>query len=363
MTPATYAVVNLAALKHNLKKIRQYAPKAKIMAVIKANAYGHGLLRIAKSLEGVDACAVARADEGIRLRQAGFKNRIAILEGFVCAEELNDLIQYGLEIVVHSVGQVNILEKYQGQKKITVWVKLDTGMNRLGFKQTDFRSIYQRLLACSRVNQPFSLMTHLSDADDIYSGVTLRQVSLFKEVVDKYPGERSIANSAGIIAWPDSLSDWVRPGIMLYGVSPFIEHSSKKWELQPVMSLHSRLIAVKNLTAGERVGYSGTWVCSENTRLGVVAIGYGDGYPRYAKNGTPVLVNGQRVPLIGRVSMDMITVDLTNHSNAKAGDPVTLWGDGLAVEEIARYSDTIPYTLLCGITQRVEIKQVQETAD
>ena len=201
-------------------------------------------------------------------------------------------------------------------------------------------------------------MTHLSSADNINSQVTSQQLALFNDVIKSCSGEKSIANSAGIIAWPDSLTDWVRPGIMLYGVSPFNNKQGDELKLKPVMSLHSRLIAVKNIAAGVAVGYAGTWVSEKPTRLGVVAIGYGDGYPRYAKTGTPVLVNGKRVPLIGRVSMDMITVDLSTQTNAEPGDSVTLWGEGLAVEEIARYADTIPYTLLCGITQRVDIKNV-----
>lgn len=358
MTLAAYALVDLGAVKYNIERIREYAPGAKIMAVIKANAYGHGLLHIANVLGDVDAIAVARADEGIRLRQAGYENRITILEGFVCEHELNDLIQYDLEIVVHSIGQVAIIEKHQGKKSFTVWLKLDSGMNRLGFKEVEFKSAYKRLSASSNVNQPISLMTHLSCADDKNSEVTLQQIAFFNRVVNTYPGEKSIANSAGIVAWPDSLTDWVRPGIMLYGVSPFKDKQGSEMGLEPVMSFHSRLIAVRHISSGDAVGYAGIWVCKTSTKLGVVAIGYGDGYPRNAKTGTPVLVNGQRVPLVGRVSMDMITVDLSTQPNAKSGDPVTLWGEGLAVEEIARCSDTIPYTLLCGITQRVEIKKV-----
>jgi len=358
MKLGAYAVINLVSAKHNLLKVRDYAPNAKIMAVIKANAYGHGLLSMAEALQQADGLAVARAYEGIRLRQAGFTHRITVLEGFVCEQELNDLIQYDLDVVVHSAGQVDILEKYQGSKTISIWLKLDTGMNRLGFKAVGYVSAYTRLLACTQVKQPIFLMTHLSSADDKDSQETLRQVALFKETVKNYPGEKSIANSAGLISCSESLTDWVRPGIMLYGVSPFESSKGSELGLKPVMSLHSRLIAVKKINAGESVGYAGTWTASKDTVLGVVAIGYGDGYPRYAKSGTPVLVNGIKVSLVGRVSMDMITVDLSDLSNAKAGDPVTLWGEGLAVEEIASYADTIPYTLLCGITQRVEIKNV-----
>ena len=358
MTSATYATINLDAVKHNIKIIRGYVPQANIMAVIKANAYGHGLLRIAEALSDVDAVAVARINEAITLRKAGFNKRIVILEGFVYEDELHDLIQYNLEVVVHSLSQVSIFEKYAGNNKITVWLKHDTGMNRLGFKTLEFESAYQRLLACPCINKPISLMTHFSSADNINSHVTLQQINFFTDSVKDYPGEKSMANSAGIIDWPDSISDWVRPGIMLYGVSPFNDRIGKELGIKPVMSLYSRLISIKDINQGEAVGYSETWVSEKNTRIGVVAIGYGDGYPRYAKTGTPVLVNGKRVPLVGRVSMDMITVDLSGQMNAKLGDPVTLWGDGLAVEEVAKYADTIPYTLLCGITQRVEIKNV-----
>jgi alanine racemase len=361
MIPAAYAVLNVDAVQHNLKMVRRYAPDAKIMAVIKANGYGHGLLRIAEALQNVDAFAVARVDEGIRLRKAGIKNRIAVLEGFTCGEELDELVNYRLDPLVHSFTQLDILESRTEQGQIAIWLKLDTGMNRLGFKLKEFNAAYQRLNRCSIIRQPISLMTHLANADDKQDATTLKQIGLFNDTLARIdPGlkpsnERSIANSAGILAWKEALADWVRPGIMLYGISPFPDSTGEQLGLKPVMGLHSRLIAVKSIAKGDKVGYSGTWVCERPTTLGVVAVGYGDGYPRYAKAGTPVLVNGQRVPLIGRVSMDMITVDLETQPNAKPGDPVTLWGDGLAVEEIALCAETIPYTLVCGVTQRVQI--------
>ncbi len=359
MTSGAYALVNLDAIKHNLNKIREYAPHAKIMAVVKSNAYGHGLIKVAEVLKDVDALAVARVNEGLQLRKSGFKNKITVLEGFVCEDELKQLLSYNLEVVVHSKEQIDILEKHHGSNKIGVWLKLDTGMSRLGFNETEFKTSYQRLLSCSGVNQPISLMTHLSRANETDCVETLDQISFFNRVVTPYPGERSIANSAGIIAWAESLSDWVRPGLMLYGASPINNRNGIEFGLKPALSLHSRLIAVKNILAGAAVGYGGVWICKHNTRLGVVAIGYGDGYPRSAKNGTPVLVNGEKVPLIGRVSMDMVTVDLNSQPQAKPGDPVTLWDESLAVEEIAAFADTIPYTLLCGITQRVEKKVYQ----
>ncbi len=366
MTPAAYAVLNLEAAQHNLQRVREYAPASKIMAVIKANGYGHGLLRIADALKTVDGFAVARVDEGVRLRRAGIKGRIAVLEGFTCAEELDELLLYQLDAVVHSFQQVEIFESRVEQKQIAIWLKLDTGMNRLGFKTHEFEAVYHRLKHCPIIRWPINFMTHLASADDLQDPTTLKQIHLFNNTIatiesnSEFKLECSIANSAGIIAWKEALTDWVRPGVMLYGISPFPESTGKELGLKPLMSLHSRLIAIKDLEKGDKVGYSGSWICKKKTTLGVIAIGYGDGYPRYAKVGTPVLVNGQRVPLIGRVSMDMITVDLETQPQAKPGDPVTLWGEALSVEEIAQCADTIPYTLVCGITQRVQIVEKSE---
>lgn len=355
MTPAAYAVFKPDAVRHNLSKVRNCAPNAKIMAVIKANGYGHGLLRMAVALQQVDAFAVARGDEGIQLRKAGFNNRIAVLEGFTCAKELAELMYYQLEPVVHSPTQLDIFAAGTESGVCDIWLKLDTGMNRLGFKAKQFSSAYQRLKQCAGVKQPINLMTHFANADDFNDDKTLKQIDLFKQTVTGLPGECSMANSAGILGWTQSLSDWVRPGIMLYGISPFPDSTGRQLGLMPVMELHSRLIAVKQIEAGDTVGYGCSWTCRKNTTLGVLAIGYGDGYPRHAKVGTPVLVNGLRVPLVGRVSMDMITVDLGVQTQAKPGDPVTLWGEDLPVEEIALWADTIPYTLVCGVTRRVQI--------
>lgn len=359
MTPAAYVHLDLDAARHNLAQVRRYAPHAKIMAVIKANAYGHGIKRVASALQNADAFAVARVDEGVKLRKAGFEQAITVLQGFVCIDELLLFCQHDLAAVVHTPQQIEMLRQVAGSQPLRIWLKMDTGMNRLGFKGKEFNKAYQALLACSSVQQPINLITHFANADDLLDDKTRRQIDLFNEAVRDYPGECSIANSAGIIGWPTINSghrtDWVRPGLMLYGCSPFAGKTGADFGLKPVMSLHSRLIAVKDVAAGETVGYSGTWLCETPTRLGVVSIGYGDGYHRHAASGTPVLVNGKRVPLIGRVSMDMITVDLNSQPHAQPGDPVLLWGDGLPIEEIARHADTIPYTLLCGITQRVQI--------
>ena len=362
MIRTAYAVINLKAIPHNVQQVRVAAPHSKIMAVIKANAYGHGLLRVAQALDGlVDGFAVARVQEGVRLRKAGLKQRIVVLEGFTEREELQDLLHYDLDASLHSPHQLEILSHQSESKQLNVWLKLDTGMNRLGFKSTDVHRIYEQLQRCEQVKKPLNFMTHFANADDKKDSKTLQQIVLFKQLTTNYEGEKSMANSAGILAWQDSQTDWVRAGIMLFGISPFADSTGKQLGLQPLMSLHSRLIAVREVAAGETVGYSGTWTTPHATKLGVVAIGYGDGYPRYAHNGTPVLINGERVPLVGRVSMDMITVDLGLNSTARAGDSVTLWGEGLPIEEIAAYANTIPYTLVCGITPRVEIVESKRT--
>lgn len=355
MTPAAFVHLDLDAIKHNLAQVKCYAPNNKIMAVIKANAYGHGMTRIAQALDQADGFAVARVDEGVRLRKAGYTQPVTVLQGFVCIDELQLLFKHQLDAVIHTRQQIQMLQQSSADASLSVWLKMDTGMNRLGFKGSDFNAAYQQLLSCKIVRQPINLITHFANADDLLDDKTRCQIDLFNTAVQDYPGQRSVANSAGIIGWPNVISDWVRPGLMLYGCSPFAGKTGADFGLKPVMSLHSRLIAVKHVSAGETVGYSGTWQCPTDTRLGVVSIGYGDGYHRHTRSGAPVLVNGQRANLIGRVSMDMITVDLNSQPNAQPGDPVTLWGEGLPVEEIARYAETIPYTLLCGITQRVQV--------
>lgn len=355
MIPAAHAVLDLSAPGHNLQQVRRFAPDSKVMAVIKANGYGHGLIRLAKALRGVDAFAVARADEGVRLREAGIRERIAVLEGFTSRDELDLMRRHRLEAIVHSLYQVDMIEAASGIASLAVWLKLDTGMNRLGLTEDSFLEAFRRLQSCPILRTPISLMTHLARADELDSPETERQLDVFQKVTEGLTGERSIANSAGILGWPRSRSDWVRPGILLLGVSPFLHHKGRDHHLRAVMTLQSRLIAVKNIDPGHAVGYGGTWVATAPTRLGVVAIGYGDGYPRAVGNGTPVLIGGSRVPIVGRVSMDMLTVDLSRCPDAAVGEPVVLWGQGLPVEEVAECAGTIPYTLLCAVTQRVRI--------
>jgi len=350
------ATIHLAALQHNFDIIRKTAPSSQILAVLKANAYGHGLERIAKALPQADAFGVARIDEALALRASGVVKPIVLLEGFFRDEDLAVLSVNNLQTIVHNEEQLEVIEKAQLDKPLKVWLKIDTGMHRLGIYPEQFDSFYKRLVASNNVQQGIVLMSHLGCADDTNNDKTVQQNTQFKTLTDTYNEERSLANSAGIWAWPDCHYQWVRPGLMLYGVSPMAAtEKTESIDVKPVMTLQAGLIATRAIKAGETVGYGGAWQCPADTTIGVIAIGYGDGYPRHAENGTPVLLNGRRVPLVGRVSMDMITVDLGKNAQDKVGDVATLWGEDLNVAEVAQYATTIPYELLCNISKRVQI--------
>nr|WP_245688211.1 alanine racemase [Thiohalomonas denitrificans] len=357
MGRATRVTIDLGALRHNLSIARITAPRAKVMAAIKANGYGHGLERVATALQGADALGVACINEALALRTAGIEAPITLLEGFFRADEIPLLRAYRFEAVLHEASQVDALERSHFPGPVRVWIKVDTGMHRLGFAPGATRGTWRRLNALEGV-EVVGFMTHLACADDRSHPATLRQLALFEESVEGLPGERAIANSAGVLGWPETHAEWIRPGVMLYGISPFLEGRGPETKLRPAMTLHSELIAVNHISKGEFVGYGGTWRAPEALPVGVVAIGYGDGYPRHAPSGTPVLVNGKQVPLIGRVSMDMITVDLRGQPQARVGDPVVLWGEGLPAEVIAERAGTIAYELLCGVTQRVRCEEV-----
>lgn len=355
------ARIHLDALQHNLRRVREAAPRSRVMAVVKANAYGHGLVRSAQVLRGVDGFGVACLEEAVTLREAGLQQPISLLEGFFDADELEPISRYRLMPVVHAEHQIRQLESTRLSQPIAVWLKVDTGMHRLGFAPEQFRAMYRRLQSCANVER-IALFSHLGYADDRRSQQTPRQCARFLEATKDLPGERSLANSGGLLGWPETQLDWVRPGLMLYGISPFAGGSGHEQDLRPVMTLTSRLIAVNRYARGEALGYGGAWVCPEDMPIGIVAAGYGDGYPRHASSGTPLLVNGQRVPLIGRVSMDMLCVDLREQAHARVGDPVVLWGQALPVEEIARCADTIPYELVCAVASRVPLEIVQAEA-
>lgn len=349
------AIVDTTALRHNLGRVRELAPRSKVLAVIKANAYGHGIVPTAVALAGADGFAVARIEEGIALRAAGLRHRVLLLEGVFGSEQLRQAADYDFEIMVHDPEQLALLEAHRADRPFRAWLKIDTGMNRLGFKPGQVQAALSRLAACDAVAKPLTLATHLACADESDGARTREQLALFGNLVAGTPGERSIANSAGLIGCPEARADWVRPGLMLYGVSPLPQQSAESLGLRPAMTLTSQVIAVKDVGAGERVGYGGRWSASRPTRLAIVAAGYGDGYPRNTASGTAVMVGGRRAELVGRVSMDMIAVDVTGLPPVAVGDPVALWGPGVPVEDVARAAGTIPYELVCGVSQRVHL--------
>lgn len=355
------ARIDSAALAHNHARVRAAAPASRVMAIVKADGYGHGLLRVAAALPEADAFGVACLEEAVRLREAGVEAAIVLLEGFFSSDELESIAALDIEVVVHQIEQIEMLERSCLSRPLRVWLKVNSGMHRLGFRPEATVAAWRRLRDCARVAPVPRLMTHLACADERGNTFTRQQLGVFRAAVAGLPGEHSIANSAGLLAWPEARGDWVRPGIMLYGISPFPGEQGLDAGLQPVMTLETRLIAVNHCRRGDAIGYGGTWVCPEDMPVGVAAAGYGDGYPRHAPAGTPVLVNGAPAALVGRVSMDMITLDLRAQPGARPGDPVVLWGRGLPVEEIAARAGTIAYELVCGVTPRVP-KEVVEGA-
>lgn len=357
MTRPARALIDAQALRHNLERVRTLAPDARIMAVVKANAYGHGLARVARVLLEAPAFAVASFEEGVALRNAGAAHPICLLQGFYDGEELAELGHYRFAPVIHHKTQLDQLAGSRQGGPIDVWLKVDTGMHRIGFPPERVAQALKRLETCAVVHR-VRIMSHLANADDLADPATRAQIERFRTITAGLGLERSLANSAGVVGWPDSHLDWVRPGIMLYGVSPLVGRTASELGLAPVMTLTSRLIAVNRCRRGERVGYGGEWVCPEDMPVGVVAIGYADGYPRHARPHTPVLVNGKRTSLIARVSMDMIAVDLRAQPAAAVGDPVVLWGQGLPVEEVAECAGTIGYELLARMPQRVPRMEV-----
>ncbi len=356
MSRPTYLTINLAALTHNLARVRTLAPKRSVMAMVKANAYGHGIERVATALFSTESLGVASLEEGIKLREVGMIQPIVLMEGLFYADEWQEAAKHRFTLVVHHLHHVEMLEQIKVVEPFSIWLKINTGMNRLGIEIGKLDEVYQRLIATKSVHPSIGLMTHFAEADSLESGVTDQQIKLFNQTTRHLPGQRSLANSAGIMAWPASHADVVRPGLMLYGASPFANKTGLDDGLLPVMTLSSRLIAITVVQKGGKVGYGGTWTAPEEMKVGVVGVGYGDGYPQFAENGTPVLVNGAICPLVGRVSMDMLTVDLRTQPHAQIGDPVVLWGEGLPVEKVAMHSKTSPYELLTRMTPRPKIE-------
>jgi alanine racemase len=358
VTCGARALIRLDALESNFKRIRDAAKGARVLAVVKANAYGHGLTTIAMNLPDADGFAVARFDEAMELHAAGLRKPIVLLEGVADEEEMEIALRRNFQPVVHCERQIELLESASAGR-VGVWLKIDTGMRRLGFEPQGAAALIERLRACRSVGE-MRLMTHFAMADERTNAMTSRQMAVFREALGQFEGDISVANSPALFAWSDAIAaglepqrTWVRAGICLYGISPFADGCGSELGLRPVMEFATTLIAVKPIRAGERVGYGATWEAAHDTVLGIFAAGYGDGYSRFIPSGTPVLVNGRRTKLAGRVSMDMAAADLGPDASDRIGAPVTLWGADLPVEEVARCAGTIPYQLVCGVTGRV----------
>ena len=368
MTRPIEALISLANLRHNFAQARHLAPGAQIMAVVKANAYGHGAVQVAGALAPLaDAFGVASLEEAVELRDAGIKTPIVLLSGVFGRAEMLEVARYGLGTVIHSAEQLQILLDTELSQPINVWLKLDTGMHRLGFNTDSFIQAAGRLRSAQQVDK-LTFISHLACADNPAASLNERQLTCFQNTLATFnvraDESMSLANSAALLTRPDMHFDWVRPGVMLYGVNPLNtdEPLPASAELRPVMTLRSRIVALQTVPAGEGVGYGESWrapgllasSAAQSSRIAVVAAGYGDGYPRHACNGCPVLINGKLAVIAGRVSMDLLTVDISANPNAKIGDVVTLWGEGLPVETIAQHSETIAYELLTGVNQRVK---------
>lgn len=354
MPRPTRARIDQEALAHNYRKACELAGNTRAMAVIKADGYGHGIVRVAHALAEEAPCfAVASLEEAEAIRDAGLTHPVVLLEGVHQEGDLQRCAQAGFSPVLHSDYQVDWL--LRSPHCPAFWIKLNTGMNRLGFAPSEVKEVMARLADYAPGEGVFSgFMTHFACADTPGVATTAEQTRLFEETVAPWPNAAlSVGNSAAHFLDDQSLFHWSRPGIMLYGSSPMVERNGPDLGLKPVMSLESELIAVRTLKPGERVGYGETWTAQEETPMGIVAIGYGDGYPRHAGTGTPAAVNGRRVRLIGRVSMDMLALDLSAVPEARPGDPVELWGNTVSVDEVARHAGTIGYELLTGVTARV----------
>ena len=353
------ARIHLDAIRHNYRRAKSPAPRSRALAVVKANAYGHGAIAVARTLAGeADGFAVACVEEALELRESGLQGPTLLLEGVFSPDEIALVDRAGLAMVVHCREQLDWVLAARPGRRLDCWIKLDTGMHRVGFRPSEFAEVNALLAACPHVGERVA-MTHFARADETSHPYTSAQIAAFEQALSGVRIGRSLANSAAVLAWPQAHGDWTRPGIMLYGVSPFAgveaNAAADANDLRPAMTLESALIAIRDLDAGEPIGYGGRFVCERPTRVGVAAIGYADGYPRHARDGTPIAVGGRLTRVIGRVSMDMITLDLTGFDDARPGDPVELWGRTVPAAAVAEASDTIAYQLFTGIGRRVPL--------
>lgn len=355
MSRPTLLTIDLNALQHNFNQVKTLSKAPFIIAMIKANAYGHGLISVGKVLKA-DALGVASFDEAMQLREAGIMTPIILMEGLFSFNEINEASRKNFSLVVHHEAHLSMLEKANLNHPFFVWLKINTGMHRLGIDPHQFKTIYERLMQCQNVIKPIGLMTHFSEADHLEHQTTFEQLALFERLTKDLKGPKSLANSAAILGFPQTHGDWIRPGLMLYGASPFPEHTGCDHRLKPVMTLSSQIIAKTHVSKGGKIGYGGRWEAPADMNIGIVGVGYGDGYPQFAEDCTPVLVKQTICPLVGRVSMDMLAVDLRNMPHANIGDPVVLWGQGLPVECIAKHSHTSPYEILTRMTPRSKIE-------
>jgi alanine racemase len=363
MKRAAFARINLSHLKHNLAVVRKLANQSKIMAVVKADAYGHGMLEVCKSLNDADSFSVAYVNEALELRESGIKKDIVALQGFSSAEELQNVIDQNIQVVIHHQEQLKILRSCARQSSLNVFLKIDTGMHRLGFAAIEFENVLNELKLLLSPESKIRVMTHLACADEIDNPATLQQLEKFDLALKEQAFEQSIANSAGILAWPQCHRNWVRPGLVLYGVNPLPEqalYQERKTviELRPVMSLFAPLISVKNCKKGEKIGYGGDFSCPDDMLIGIIAIGYADGYPRHLKQSPSVFIGGKKTSVVGRVSMDMAAIDLSG-MEANVGEVVELWGENVSVAEVAEHAETISYELLCAAGNSVGKTYIQ----
>lgn len=345
------ALIDLSAVESNLHVARR-TTSARLMSVIKADGYGHGLLRVAEALALSDGFALLDIHDAVRLRDAGFRQTILLLEGFFVAQELPIIAEYELSCVIHTNDQIDMLDNYPSNRALDIWLKVNTGMNRLGFVPEQVAAVMDRLKR-HRAVRDITLMTHFASADAA-AGVA-QPLALFNAVAAPYRVARSLANSAALLRYPETHGDWVRPGIMLYGSSPFAEVSAQQLGLKPAMTLSSSVIATQNISKGGEVGYGALFRAERDIRIGIVACGYADAYPRHAPDGSPILVDGVRTRSVGRVSMDMLCVDLTALPRSGVGSDVVLWGEGMPIDEVAQAAGTVSYELLCAISKRVPI--------
>lgn len=352
-----YASIDQSAFRHNLGIVKSLAPQSKVMAVVKANGYGHGLLAAAQGLAQADGFAVLGLEEAIFLRDAGFNQTVLMLEGVFQAGELVDAARADISIVVHHNEQIAMLENIVLQKPVQVFAKMNNGMNRLGFRPEHYAQAVARLAGCANVAQ-ITLMTHFATADE-HPGVE-HPLKQFRQATQGMNYPVSLANSAAIFRHPETHADWIRSGIMLYGASAVAGTPAQSYQLRPVMTLNSEIIATQEIKPGESVGYGNRFTAARNTRVGIVACGYADGYPRHAPNGTPVMVAGQLTQTIGRVSMDMLFVDLTEIPGSGVSSAVELWGAQLPVDTVAEQAGTIGYELLCALSPRVPMRVLKD---